>query len=79
MDELSEREKKLIEHIKICLTIISIMSTYRMGIYKWCDWLDKIATEFKIADKETEILEYLRTEFGINYEKVDPFAKEENG
>ncbi len=77
MEDLTEREKKLIEYIQICMTIISMMSTYRLGIYKWCEWLDKIALEYKMADKETEILEYLKSEFGLNYTKIDPFAKEE--
>jgi hypothetical protein len=77
MDELTEREKKLIESIQTLMTIVSIMSTYRMGIYKWCDWLDKLALEFKMAEKEEAILEYLKLEFGLNYTKLDPFAKEE--
>jgi hypothetical protein len=77
MDELTEREKKLISSIQTLMTIVSIMSTYRMGIYKWCEWLDKLALEYKMAEKEEEILEYLKSEFNLNYTKLDPFAKEE--
>ncbi len=77
MDEMTEREKKLVEYLQFCVRCFGLFGLYAKGVTDWYSWLAKYTTEVKIGDMETEILDYLKLEFGLDYTIVDPFKKKE--
>lgn len=71
MTEPTEREQKLIEYVKFLINIISaqawLINTYFKRGFKW--YVD-IADKEEWGIKQSELIDYLKSEFGVEYRKI---------
>jgi hypothetical protein len=68
--EVTEREQKLLGYIKSLLVMVSIQATYIQYHKRIRDWLLDNMTNMKANELETDLIGYLNSEFGLEYEKV---------
>lgn len=73
MQELTEREKKLIEYIKILITSKTIDGIFTDQLIKLFNWRQSSNTSAGMSmEFQDEMLKTLEQEFGIKYTKLDP-------
>ena len=70
MNEPTEREKKLINYIVFMISIVNPVMIFLAGLYKNIDWVEKRFTEINMKETEDEMVAYLSSEFGLNFNLV---------
>jgi hypothetical protein len=72
MDELTEREVKLLEYIKRLISALTIEGITENRIYEIIKWrhdsLDSIGMDISWQD---DMLKFLEIEYGLKYNKLD--------
>lgn len=77
MEELTEREKKLIEFIKILISATTIGGIFNDQIIKLMGWRQNANKSAGLSiEFQDEMLHTLEDEFGIKYTKLDPETHE---
>jgi hypothetical protein len=78
MQELTEREKKLIDYIKILVTIITIGGIFNDQMIKLFNWRQDASKGAGLSlEFQDEMLKTLEQEFGVKYTKLDPVTHQE--
>jgi hypothetical protein len=68
--ELTERERKLVEYIQRLLVVISVFSTFAMSADKMLHWLNSNLMNIDSENLEKELVEYLESEYGLEYHRM---------
>ena len=68
--ELTEREQKLLEYVQRLITVLSILSAYAEYHRRVLTWLTNELNHIEACEFEKDLLDYLRSEFNLDYRKV---------
>jgi hypothetical protein len=78
MQELTEREKKLIEYLKILVHVTTIGGIFNDQLIKLFNWRQDVNKSAGLSmEFQDEMLKTLEKEFGIKYTKLDPETHKE--
>lgn len=73
MQELTEREKKLIEFIKVLINATTIGGIFEDHLIQLQQWRhNSLKSSGLSMEFQDEMLHYLGNEYGVNYTKLDP-------
>lgn len=73
MENLTEREKKLVEFVKVlinCLTMFQMFADNIVANFNWrTNSMKQIGMSIEYQD---EMLKFMEEEYGLRYTKIDP-------
>ena len=64
--ELTEREQKILEYVQRLIIVLSILSAYAENHRYIFNWMTNEMNNIRADD----LVDYLKTEFNLNYRKV---------
>ena len=77
MEELTEREKKLIEFIKVLISATTIGGIFNNQLIKLIGWRQDANKSAGLSiEFQDDMLHTLEDEFGIKYTKLDPETRQ---
>lgn len=73
MEELTEREQRLINYLKVMINFMTIWGIYEQKVKELRDWaFESMRKAGASTEWQNEMLHDLETEFGIKYKMLDP-------
>lgn len=72
MQESTDREKKLIEYLKVMINFMTIWGIYESKVKNLRNWaFESMRATGATTEWQNEMLHYLEDEFNIKYNKLD--------
>ncbi len=68
--ELTEREQKLLDYIQKLMVMLSILSASAEHNRRMWRWMADEMNNMGASEIEKDLLDYLKSEFNLNYRKV---------
>ncbi len=83
MDNLTEREQKLVDYMKVMINAMTMNGIFYDSLIRLLNWRVDTATGIGLSvEFQDEMLKFMEAEFGLKYSKVDSHGKpleEDNG
>jgi len=72
MEQITEREQKLLGYLKMMINTLTIASIYQDHLHKLNVWRSNVYEEVGLSiDWQNEMLHILESEFGVIYTKIN--------
>jgi hypothetical protein len=70
MEDVSDREKKLVNYVVFLIQILNGYTMLVAALYKNLNWLEKNFVDIEMNKTESEMIEYLNTEYNAQLKVV---------